>query len=141
MKRILNFFRKFWYLLVIGLLIIISVVFIVKNHKNEKKVEIAEGQIVADSLSYTNALSQVAKERDSLCVELISARNTIAADKAAIESWIKNDEQQRELIEKQRVAIEKLKAARDKSTKKATPKKSTQKPRRVVEAPWAGHHL
>lgn len=141
MKRILNFFRGFWYLLVIGLLIIVSVIFITKNQKNLKRAETAEAQLVADSLSYTNALSQVAKERDSLCVELISARDTIAADKAAIESWIKNDKQQRELIEKQRIAIEKLKAARDKSTKKATPKKSTQKPRRVVEAPWAGHNL
>ncbi len=141
MRRVLNFLRRFWYLLVIVVLVILSVIFITKSQKNRHRAETSEAQIIADSLSYTNTLSQVAKERDSLYLELISARDTIAADKAAIESLVETDAQQRELIEEQRVAIEKLKAARGKSTKKATPKKSTAKPQRVVEAPWAGHHL
>lgn len=138
MRRVLNFLRRFWYLLVIVVLVILSVIFITKSQKNRHRAETSEAQIVADSLSYTQSLSKIINERDSLYLELISARDTIAADKAAIESWIKNDEQQRELIEAQRVAIERLKSARK---SKATPKKSTQKPRRVVEAPWAGHHL
>lgn len=138
MRRVLNFLRRFWYLLVIVVLVILSVIFITKSQKNRHRAETSEAQIIADSLSYTQSLSKIINERDSLYLELISARDTIAADKAAIESWVEIDAQQRELIEEQRVDIERLKSARK---SKATPKKSTAKPQRVFEAPWAGHHL